>query len=472
MVAVAGLLAATVNQYGYERDELYFRVLSSHPAWGYVDEPPLTPLLVRAGVALFGDNLWAPRVPAALCALAVILLTVLLVRELGGTAVAQTLAAVGMSSTFVLVSGHALLTASPDLVAWLLVILFAVRALQRAQPRWWLAAGLAVGLGLYNKQLIVLLLIGLAAGLLIAGPRRELASPWLWAGVGIAVVVGLPNLIFQIAHHWPEQTMARAIARDKGSDDRTFLLPFQFVLIGVTVAPIWIAGLIRLLRDPRWRAIRAVTWAYPVVFVLVLITGGQGYYTFGLLAYLFAAGCVVTVGWATGHRGRWAWTWAAAAVSVLTGVVIALPLIPARSLPDVIGQINQADRDSVGWPEYVRQVAAVYGSLPAADRGRTTLVAGNYGEQGALDRYGPRYGLPTAYGGLNELYRLGPPPASATVAVTVGEDLSRWFDDCAQATTLDSGLPVSNEEQGVPVTVCHGRREPWNTIWPALRHYG
>src|SRR5213595_2998997 len=190
---MVALLVATIDRYGYHRDELYFRVLAGHPAWGYVDQPPLTPMLAKLGIALFGDHLWSIRVWSIGCAVAAVLLVAALTREFGGGTGAQVLAAVGSCSSLVLVGGHLLSTASVDLVVWLLVILFAVRALLRRAPRWWLAAGVAAGLGLSNKQLVVLLLIGLLAGLLIAGPRAELRSPWLWAGAGIALLLGAPN---------------------------------------------------------------------------------------------------------------------------------------------------------------------------------------------------------------------------------------------------------------------------------------
>jgi 4-amino-4-deoxy-L-arabinose transferase-like glycosyltransferase len=306
VLGVAALLLTTLQQYGYHRDELYFRILAQHPAWGYVDQPPLTPLLARLGIALFGDNLWGIRVLPLLCALLVVGLCALLARELGGGTVAQTFAALGGASTLPLVAGHVLNTGTVDLPVWLLVILFAVRALRREQPRWWLAAGLTVGFGFYNKQLVVLLLIGLGAGLLIAGPRRELASPWLWAGIGVALVVGLPNLVYQIANGWPQLTMAGTLSRHKGPDSRVQLLPYQVLLLGPLLVPIWVAGWVRLFRAPEWRRIRALAWAYPVVLLVVLVTGGQVYYGFGVQLALYIAGCVVTARWVAGHAARWA----------------------------------------------------------------------------------------------------------------------------------------------------------------------
>src|SRR3954468_9300380 len=253
---MVALLAATIERYGYHRDELYFRVLAGHPAWGYVDQPPLTPMLAKLSIAVFGDHLWSIRIPSILCAVAILLLVVLLTREFDGGTGAQVLAAAGACCSLVLVAGHLLSTATVDLVVWLLVILFAVRALLRGQPRWWLAAGIGAGLGTYNKQLVVLLLIGLLAGLLIAGPRGELRSPWLWAGAGIALLLAVPNLLYQITHDWPQAKMAAAVSENKGSDDRITLLPFQLILLGPPLVPIWIAGWIGLFRAPRWRPVR------------------------------------------------------------------------------------------------------------------------------------------------------------------------------------------------------------------------
>jgi Dolichyl-phosphate-mannose-protein mannosyltransferase len=478
-VAVIGagmvaLLVATINRYGYHRDELYFRVLAGHPAWGYVDQPPLTPMLAKLSIAAFGDHLWSIRIPSILCALAILLLVVLLAREFGGGRGAQVLAAAGSCCSLVLVAGHLLSTATVDLVVWLLVILFVVRALLRGQPRWWLAAGISAGLGTYNKQLVVLLLVGLLAGLLIAGPRAELRSPWLWAGAGIALVLAVPNLLYQITHDWPQAKMAAAVSENKGSDDRVTLLPFQLLLLGPPLVPIWIAGWIGLFRAERWRPVRAFAWAYPVVLVLVWVTGGQPYYPLGLLIALYAAGCVRAAEWAGGRTGRRVLLAVALAVNVAVAVLAALPVWPVRSLPAGVAAVNGTEGDSIGWPAYVRQIAGVYRSLPAADRSIAVIVTGNYGEAGAIDRYGPAYGLPAVYSGHNELYRFGPPPDTATVVLVVGyvrEELAGWFADCTERARLDNGVGVDNEEQGNPVLVCRQPRRPWHDMWPEFQHF-
>ncbi|MEQ4300025.1 glycosyltransferase family 39 protein [Plantactinospora sp. B6F1] len=473
---VAALLLATNGGYGYHRDELYFLML--RPDWGYRDQPPLTPAIARLADALSGGSLWGLRVPATLCVLAALLLAALLARELGGGALAQTLAAFGLGTgATTLIFGHVLLTAGFDLVVWLGIVLCAARALLRDQPRWWLAAGAVLGIGLYNKLLVALLLVGLGAGLLAVGPRRVLVGRWLWAGVALALVVGAPNLIYQLTHELPQAEMAGALAEDRGAESRSTFVPFQFLLIGPPLAAVWIAGLVGLLRRPRWRPVRALAVAYLVVCVLALVSGGQHYYSYGLLGVLFAAGCVVLADWLGRGRRRLRTTLVGTAylVNALTSAVVALPLLPVEVLGDTpVPGINITAADSVGWPRYVDQVVRAYDELPSTDRAAAVVVTANYGEAGALTRLGADR-LPPIYSGHNELGYYGPPPESATVLVGVGlgevGELSRHFGACRLAGRLDNGVGVDNEEQGVPIVVCQDRRQTWAELWPRIRHF-
>ena len=474
LAALAVALAATVNGYGYHRDELYFRMLE--PAWGYVDQPPLTPLLARTATALFGDSVWALRLPAIACLLGAVLLTVFTTREFGGSRGAQALCAWGLSfSPLPLSFGHTLLTASVDLVAWAGVLLLATRALLRAEPQWWLAVGGLVGLSLFNKHLIVLLLVGLGVGLLAAGPREVFRSPWLWAGVGVALLLAAPNLVYQATHDWPQFTLARALSERGGGAARALLLPMQLVLLGVVLVPFWTAGFVALLRRPAWRPARALAIAYPVVLVVTLVTAGQFYYPLGLVILLFAAGCVPTMEWIGRRPVRRALVAAGVVLNGAICAVVALPLVPVGSLGDTpIPDVNQAARDAVGWPVYVQTVTDVYFSLPAEDRARAVLLTTNYGEAGALHRYGPEHGLPAVYSGHNELWFAGPPPESATVVVAwtqVLPELRTLFAECEQRAVMDNQVGVANEEQGSVVAVCRDPVGGWSTIWPRLQHY-
>jgi 4-amino-4-deoxy-L-arabinose transferase-like glycosyltransferase len=475
-LAVVGVLLAAAPSYGYHRDELYFRILADNPAWGYVDQPPLTPMLVKLAIAVLGDTVWALRAPAAILVGVCAVLAALIAREVGGGRGAQTLAAAGGVSAAPLIFGHAMLTATPDLVVWLLVILLAMRALLRDRPRLWLAVGVVVGIGLYNKHLVILLLVGLAAGLLLVGPRRVLVSGWLWAGVAVALVVGAPNLIYQATSGFPQLEMAAALAEDKGDEARTLFVPMQLILLGVPLVPIWIAGLATLLRDRELRPVRALALAYPVICLLLLVIAGQPYYTTGLLLAFYAIGSAPTARWAA--RGGWRRVLVGAAVVINAAVsaVVALPIVPLASLGQTpIPEINQVARDQVGWPTYTRQVADVVDTLPPDERVRAVIITANYGEAGALMRYGPEHDLPPVFSGQNELYHLARPPESAEVVIIVGTGgaivRDGSFTDCAVVGRLDNEVGVDNEEQGLPVWVCRGRTAPWSQLWPRVQHF-
>ncbi|WP_433302991.1 glycosyltransferase family 39 protein [Actinoplanes sp. CA-030573] len=469
--SVTVLLLATDTRYGYHRDELYFRMLGAHPRWGYVDQPPLTPLLARLGIEVFGDSVWAMRVPGAILLGLAAVLAALIAREVGGGAVAQTLAASGAFGAVPLASAHNTSTGTVDLLVWLGVVYFAVRALLAGRERSWLGAGLVAGLGLYNKNLVVLLLVCLGAGLLVAGPRRELRSRWLWAGVGVALLVGLPNLVYQVVNDFPQAKMAEAVARNKGDDSRTLLLPFQLLLLAVP--PIWIAGLVTLCRDRRLRPVRALAVAYPLMVVLVFVVAGQPYYTLGLLYGLYAIGSVPVERWVTGHRARQVVLGAAVVALSALGIVSSLPILPANRMGGAAGA-NPTIGDQIGWPEYVAQIAAVYDQLPAADRAHAVVFTGNYGEAGAVDRYGPALGLPAVYSGHNELFRFGPPPDDKTVVVVVSQAeparVAALFGPCGSGTALHNSSGVENEELEASVYLCRPATA-WHVLWPRLQHY-
>ncbi|MFC5289948.1 glycosyltransferase family 39 protein [Actinokineospora guangxiensis] len=467
VAAVVGLLVAVVGRYDYHRDELYFRILE--PAWGYVDQPPLTPLLARVSVALFGDTLTAVRVPAILAAAAVVVVVALLVREFGGRAGAQAMGAWGVGFAMApLSSGHVLLTASVDVVVWLVVVLFAVKAVVREQPRWWLAVGVAVGIGFYNKYLVVLLLVGIAVAMLVTGPRGPLRSGWLWAGVGLAVVIAAPNLVYQLANGWPQLEMAGGIAEEKGPQQRLLLLPLQAVFLSPLALPVVVAGFAALVRAPR---LRPFAVSYLVVLAIVLATGGFAVYTAPLLIVLFAAGCAPVVAWA-GSRARRVLVGVLAVAHAAFGVVVGLPVLPIDVLRDTpVPAVSQSLRDQVGWPAYVEQIREVHRSLPEAERANTVLLTANYAEAGALDKYGAD--LPAVHSGHNELHSYGPPPDTATTVIIIGMDapeIRSLFVQCDLAGQLDHGLGIDNEEQGRPILVCRQPQVPFSAVWEHWRH--
>jgi 4-amino-4-deoxy-L-arabinose transferase-like glycosyltransferase len=328
------------------------------------------------------------------------------------------------------------------------------------------------GVALLNKPLIAFLLAALGVGIVVAGPRRLLRSGWLWAGVVIAALLWAPWVIWQSKHGWPQLDVSSSIAAggSASSQPRWALLPFQFLLVSPVLAPVWIAGLVALLYRRRLREFRLFAVAWLVLVVAFLATGGKPYYLAGMFPVLLGAGAIETDLWlerGTALRRRALW-----GLVVLSGVVsalIALPLLPAKDAGPVIA-VNGDVGETIGWADLTRTVAAVY---RRAGPGAVIFTA-NYGEAGAIDRYGRALGLPSAYSGHNAFGYWGPPPDRAGAVVTVGIDASalRHFRACHLAARIDNSAGVDNDEHGEPVDECAGTAGPWSRIWSDLRRLG
>jgi 4-amino-4-deoxy-L-arabinose transferase-like glycosyltransferase len=474
-VAAAELLLQVgfANGYGYHRDELYFRTAARHPAFGYDDQPPLSPLLGWVSETIFGESPRGLRVVSAVAVALVVVVVALLARELGAGAKGQLVAAASASvSGFVLVAGHLLSTTTFDLLAWTTIVLLVARILGGGDERTWLLVGLVMGVALQNKHLPLLLAFAVALGLALE--RRLLAvlrSPWLWAGAALAAAIWLPNLLWQATNGWPQLELAADVREDEAGESRVTLLPLQFLLVGPLLVPLLAAGLWALLRNPALRPWRALGLAYPILLVVLFVLGAKPYYAAPLLLCLLAPGALVVERWLRSWA-RGVLVGAAIVISGAVAVPLALPVVPASSLHSTpIADVNEDAIETVGWPELVRSVARVYEGLPAAQRESAVIFTGNYGEAGAIDRFGSAYGLPRAFSGHNAYARFGMPPGSAGPVIVLGfDDPSAVFEDCRPAATIDNGVELDNEEQGGAVFVCERPRQPWREAWPALRH--
>jgi hypothetical protein len=479
-VAVAAVAAVELvvqisfaNGYGYHRDELYFRTAARHPSFGYDDQPPLTPLLGRLSEALFGETPRGLRVLSALAVAVVVVLVALLARELGAGRTGQLVAAsAAAGSAFVVVVGHLLSTSTFDLLLWVAVVLVVAMILGGRDPRLWVAAGALVGVALENKHLILLLVLALACGLAL--DRRlvsALRSRWLWLGAALAVALWLPNLVWQAAHGWPQLKLAADIREDEAGESRATLLPLQLGLVSPLLVPLLAAGLWGLLRDAGLRPWRSLGLAYPVLLAVMLLGGAKPYYAAPLLVCLLAPGAIVVERWLR-SRARAAVVWAAIVATAAVSLVLGLPLVPVERLHETpIADVNEDAIETVGWPELVRTVARVHAQLPETERRAAIVFTGNYGEAGAVDRFGPALGLPRAYSGHNAYARFGIPPRSAGPVIVLGyRDPGLDFTGCRAAATIDNGVELENEEQGGTVFVCDRPRLPWRAAWPTLRH--
>ena len=409
-LALLVLLLSLAGRYGYHRDELYFLAAGRHLDWGYVDQPPLTPLLSRGMSVLVGDSLVGARILPALVAVATVLVAALISRELGGGRAEQLLTAGATAiSAVVLIGGHWLSTTTVDLLIWAVLCWSVIRGVRTGGGPVWLWAGSVAGLGLQNKTLVLFLLAALVAGLLLAGPRKAFRDPWWWAAGGLALLIWTPNLIWQATHGWPQLELSAAIAAGSSGSSQPWWLfvPFQLVLVSPGLVPVWVAGLVVLLRSADLRPYRFLAVAYLMLVGVFLFTGGKPYYVAGLYPVLLAAGSLPTQRWLrAGRGGRRPVLLGLAFVFSLPNLVLMLPLLPERLLGPVVA-VNYDAGETVGWPRFAATVGDVYGTLPAA--GNPVVVTGNYGEAGALERFRP--GVPV-YSGHNAYWDWGPPPDS------------------------------------------------------------
>jgi hypothetical protein len=469
---------AVSSRYGFQQDELYFLVAGHHLAFGYVDQPPLSPLLTRI-TGILGVSPTAVRIIPALAGGAVVVAAARFAALFGAGRLGRVLAALTMACAPVVIGAVHLGNTTPlDLLAWTAVLLCVTTALLRHRPRWWLGAGAAAGVGLENDNLLVLLLIGLALGILVSEHRCVLRTRWPWLGAGIAAVIWAPNIIWQATHGWPQLAMSSALHQQNSSlADYAGGLPAQLVYLGLLVAPLLIAGFIRLWRTPELRFI-AVTGTLVVVYVLAWVPG-KAYYTDGMAPAVLAAGALAAERWiARARRPR-----------VRRGVVVAAPLVgmavilpsllPILPAGDVHGlpassQKSSTVGDTIGWPQLTSAVVAQDAALVRAGQLPTSIFTGYYGEAGALDVLGSADHLPPVLSGHNAYWMWGPGQASDRTVLVVDAlgQLRPYFASCRLLTTYYAPYHVQNDWTDLQIGVCTGPVASWRTLWPHLKHYG
>jgi hypothetical protein len=480
--AAFGVEMAVSARYGYVRDELYFLAAGHHPAFGYVDQPPLTPLIARLSAVLSGNTLVGLRVVPALGLAALVVLTAAMSRLLGAGRAGQLLAALAAATCAEYLGAmHELTTTMPAFVLWAVTLYLVMRLLASRDPRWWLAVGACAGIASEAKWDIAFLVAALAIGFLTASDaRRLLRSRYLLLGCVIAAALAAPDVIWQAAHGWPSIDVFRALQGDAGHNRATYWIA-QVLFTGPVLAPVWITGAIWSVRSEAARRFRPVAIACVIAIVTQFVLGGKAYYPGAAYTFLLAAGCVPLERWLATRKLR-AWKAGPAALmgaAMVVGAVVAAPIslsvLPARVLATVpLQKINYDLAESIGWPQEVALVAREYHALPPGQRDTTTILAGNYGEAGALDRYGPGDGLPPAFSGANNFWYWGPPPARDRSAIAINVDpalLRRLFTTVRQVAVFHNGLGVSDDEQGAVIYRASGLRTSWAAAWPLVRNF-
>ena len=481
----------SVQRYGYFRDELYYLDLGRHLAFGYVDCAPLVALYARAALFL-GGSLAALRILPALAGTVLVALSILIARELGGRRYAQWLTgiAVLLSPGFLVMDSFLSMNAFEPLF-WMAGAWAVARFLRTGNSRLWIVFGLCIGLGLENKHSAAFFAIAVVIAVLLTRHRREFLKPWIWIGIAVAFALFAPNLIWQIRHHFPTLVDLDNVRR---THKNIVLGPGAFVARQILdlhpiLFPVWLTGVLWTLWSHRWRVLGLT---FVVFFVMMALMHGKEYYLFPAYPMMLAAGSVAIAHWLTRfQKPALAITLRAA---ILTVVILAMAaFVPASTwmlspehylayahaigfMPKKIethqqSLLPQPMADQFGWPELVAQTAAIYNSLPPDQRAHTALLTGNYGEAGAIDLFGPRYGLPHAISGHQNYWYWGPGTTDYTNLIVFEWDLSDVKKACQSWQAYPHYSKYGMAEENTPIYLCLGARFNLQKEWSHFKHW-
>lgn len=489
-VFTAALHLSANGEYGFHRDELYFIVCGQRPDWGYVDQPPLIPLLASLMHHLFPNSLTMFRLIPALAHAGTVAFTAETARKLGGGKWAELLAGMAaLSCPLLLAFGTIFYTDSLQPIAWSFCAYALICIVRDDNARWWLPTGLVIGLAFMVKYTIALWVVALLIGLLLTSARRHLPRSGPCVAAVAATLIVLPNLYWQWVHGWPILEFAAAVV--EGND--VVYAPWIFVLVqmrdlGPVTAPIWLAGLAAFAFWGRFADLRAIAIAYLLLLVAMIALHAKSYYPSGAYPVLFAGGAVALDAWLTSRRLR---------AALLVGVVLfGLPplpfVVPLLSIERfaayqrflglapqgtdkrlALGSLPQFYAEMFGWRELAALVGDAYRSLSPEERADAVFFADNYGEAAAVDFFGRPRGLPPSISAHNNYYLWGPRGHSGDVVIQLGgrrEDLLKVYAsvEAMGKTNSSWALPL---ETGQTIWICRGRFKKLEDDWSKLKHY-
>ena len=492
---IAGLLLvaslATYAGYGYFRDEMYYVANGRHLAFGYVDHPPFIGLVAACVERGLGTSLFALRLLPALAHAVTVVLAAAIARELGGGRAAQVIAALSTALTPVVLSLFSVFSMNAfDILFWALLTGIAARCLRTGDERWWLAFGLVAGIGLENKISVLFLGFGIACGLVIAGPRSTFRRPWIYLAGLAAGLLFLPHVAWQATNGWPTLEFMRNASTQKNAAMSPAAFLSAQALNTLPALPVWLAGLCYLLLSPRARSFRAIGWAFLAILAVMLATNAKPYYLAPAYTGLFAAGGVALERLGDGRFGRGVRILAAAMI-VIIGAATApyarpilsedaflayadgLGVTPPHEERHRLGRLPQQFADMHGWPEMAAAIGGVYQRLPLADRMRACVYVQDYGQAGAVDLFGPRYGLPPAISGHNSYFLWGPGGCTGDLVIALGgkeHDYRQAFASIERAATFtcEDCMPYESDQA---IWILRDIRVPLAQFWAGTKHY-
>ena len=493
LIAAAKLLfhLATAGRYGIFRDELYYLACAGHLAWGYVDQPPLIALIVWFARHVFGDSLLGLRLLPAIAGAVLVWLAGVLAREMGGGRFAQAVAALSVACIPVYMLFHHWITMNAfEPLIWTSCAWCVVRAIRTGQPRYWLGFGALAGVGMENKYSMAFFIVGVAAGLLLTPARRFLRSRWMWIGAVAALLIFLPNLIWLVRHDFPFLELmsnVRRSGRDIARGPVSFVLD-QAMLINPVLFPLWILGLAWLLFHREGRRYAALGWTYLVMLIFFIALKGKNYYLAPAYPMLLAAGAIAFEQ-TTFQRITWSRPVYLALLIAVTAILAPLfaPILPVETFiryqntlglepPKAenqrTGVLPQYFADEFGWEEMTRTAAKIYFSLPPSERATTAIFANSYGQAGAIDFFGSKYGLPKSICGHQNYWYWGPRGYNGETVIVLGSDGRgdrEHFDTVEAAGRVEH--PYSRLDEHFDIFLCRRLTVNLQTLWPEVKHW-
>jgi hypothetical protein len=492
-IAAANLLfhLLIANRYGIFRDELYYLACSEHLDAGYVDQPPLIAFIAWTARHLFGESLLGLRFLPALAGAVTVWLTGKLARELGGGAFAQALAALATFAAPVFLLMHHWLTMNAfEPLIWLGCAWCIVRAIYRNEPRSWLWFGILVGVGMETKYSTAFFAFAVVAALLLTPQRKFLADRWIWIGGLCSLLIFLPNLIWLWRHSFPFLELMHNIRsghRDVVRGPVDFIID-QAKMMNPILFPLWAGGLGWLFVNGQGGRFRILAWIYVALLITFIVLKGKNYYLAAAYPILFAAGAVAFENLSE-LRMRWSRPIYIAAMVLVTCLLapLAVPVLsaenyiryqkalgiePPKAENQPTGPLPQHFADEFGWEDMARKVGEVYNALPPDQRAKTAIFANSYGQAGAIDFFGKKYGLPEAISNHQNYWFWGPRDYTGESVIVLGSDGRGDREHFATVEAMGrTDHPYSRRDEHFDIFVCRDLNTTLQNLWPKAKKW-
>lgn len=486
------LITNLTGAYGFFRDELYYIACSDHLAWGYVDQPPFSLYLLKLSRLLFGNSLMAIRIIPTLMHTGTIVITGLIVKEMGGKVFAIFIAGLALALSPIHMGMSSIYSMnSIDVLIWALIVYLILKIINAQNHSYWIWLGVVLGIGLLNKISVLFLGAGFFVGIVFTN-RQWFVTRWPYITASIGVILFLPYIFWNFANDFAHLEFIHNASTEKyaGLNAVTFVKD-QVTFLNPISTPLWISGLLALFLFAPLKKYKIVAWIYLTAFMILILNGSsKGEYLTPAYAGLFAAAGVFIEQKLARRSGAWI-RYAYSALLFVTGIFLlpmVLPLLPVEkyiAYAKAIGNkpssnegkelsdLPQFYADMFGWKEKAKDVAVVYNTLSETEKAKCAIVSSNYGRCGAIDFFGQEYGLPKSIGTHNNYWIWGPRNYTGEVVIILGGDLKDHQGDfesvvLAGVSTCEHCMPYENN---VNIFVCHGLKYKMKDIWEAEKHY-